>query len=323
MIASEVKKCSKEKATEISGYTYNGAGAETAIEGYSESASTGFDYNNINQLESLTPSGKGEEKLQYLGSGQAKLVGLGTTTLQNSTLGITKQTIEGNASYYARTPGGTLIDERLPGSISYNPVYDAQGDVIGLLNSGGELVQTISYGPYGENAKATKIGEHGVEYSSTNDPLLFQGGYHTAGGNPGVGNVPNGLYHFGERYYDPTTARWTQREPGSENGDTAEQGSYVFAEDDPVNATDLTGRCPFDRNLNATIYFSHKYAYIQICKNGRQVGYEKVPLLRSSRLAGRRVTVDGEMAYELVEEGVKALRKTREVEEAFAPEDTE
>jgi RHS repeat-associated protein len=228
-------ECSNNEKTEISGYTYNGAGEETTIKGYNDPASTGFAYNNLKQLESLTPPGKAEEKLKYLGSGQVKLTGLGTITLQNSALGITRQTSEGNASYYARTPDGTLIDERLPGSISYNPIYDAQGDVIGLLNSTGELVQTIRYGPYGENTNATKIGEHGVEYSPTNDPFLFQGGYHTAGGNPGVGNVPNGLYHFGERYYDPTTGRWTQPDPAS--GMT----NFTFAGDDPINQIDPTG----------------------------------------------------------------------------------
>jgi RHS repeat-associated protein len=233
------EECSKSSSTEISGYTHDGAGDETAITEYDEPkepATTSFGYNNLKQLESLTPPEKGEEKLKYLGSGQAKLTGLGTTTLQNSALGITKQTIGGNASYYARTPGGTLIDERVPGSISYNPIYDAQGDIVGLLNSSGELVQTIRYGPYGENTNATKIGEHGVEYSPTNDPFLFQGGYHIAeGGNAGVGNVPNHLYHFGERDYDPTTGRWTQPDP---QGGLTE---FAFAGDDPVNEVDPSG----------------------------------------------------------------------------------
>jgi RHS repeat-associated protein len=229
-----VKACAEEGAVENAAYAYNGAGDETAITGHHEPENTAFGYNNVNQLEGLTPPGKAEEKLKYLGSGQGKLAGLGTSTLQNSALGITKQTIEGNASYYARTPDGTLIDERLPGSISYNPIYDAQGDIIGLLNTAGELVQTIRYGPYGENANATKIVEHG-EYSPTNDPFMFQGGYHTPGGNAGAGNVPNGLYHFGARYYDPTVARWTQPDPANASPE------FGLENDDPVNEVDPTG----------------------------------------------------------------------------------
>ena len=223
--------CSKLNATEISGYKYDGAGNQTAITGYNDPASTSFAFNNLSQLEGLTPPGKAEEKLKYLGSGQSKLTGLGTTTLQNSTPGTTKQTIEGNASYYARTPDGTLINERLPGATSYNPVYDAQGDVIGLLNSTGALVQTVRYGPYGENTNTSGT----LAYSTTNDPFLFQGGYHTSGGNAGAGNVPNNLYHYGERYYDPTTGRWTQPDPASSTTD------FMFVGDDPVNAVDPSG----------------------------------------------------------------------------------
>jgi hypothetical protein len=52
-------------------------------------------------------------------------------------------------------------------------------------------VQTVRYGPYGENTNTSGT----LAYSTTNDPFLFQGGYHTAGGNTGAGNVPNRLYH--------------------------------------------------------------------------------------------------------------------------------
>jgi RHS repeat-associated protein len=86
-------------------------------------------------------------------------------------------------------------------------------------------VQTVRYGPYGENTNTSGT----VAYSTTNDPFLFQGGYHTAGGNAGTGNVPNGLYHYGARYYDPTIGRWTQPDPA------ASLPEYAFAEDDPVN----------------------------------------------------------------------------------------
>jgi RHS repeat-associated protein len=228
----------EEKAGGIASYSYNGAGDETAITGYSKTeaeSTTSFAYNNGNQLEGLTPFGKGEEKLQYLGSGQGKLVGLGATTLQNSSLGITKQTIEGNASYYARTPEGTLVDERLPGGESYNPVYDAQGDIVGLLNSSGELKQTVRYGPYGQNPKAEEVGEHAAKYNATDDPFLFQGGYHVSGGS-----TASGLYHFGERYYDPTTGRWTQQDPLGQAG-SPEGDLYGFDGDDPANGSDSTG----------------------------------------------------------------------------------
>ncbi len=114
---------------------------------------------------------------------------------------------------------------------SYNPIYDAQGDTIGLLNTSGALVQTLRYSPYGDYTKAAGS----VPYSATNDPFLFQGGYHVAGGNTGSGNVPNNLYHYGARYYDPTAGSWTQPDPAGGGN------AYSFVSADPINETDPTG----------------------------------------------------------------------------------
>jgi RHS repeat-associated protein len=74
-----------------------------------------------------------------------------------------------------------------------------------------------------------------MTYSATADPFMFQGGYHMPGGDAGAGNVPNGLYHFGERYYEPTTGRWTQPDPA---GGLTE---FAFAGDDPMNDFDPSG----------------------------------------------------------------------------------
>ncbi len=221
--------CSESATSEIAGYSYDGAGDEKAITGYSESGSTSVGYNDAQQLEGLTSSGGGEEALTYLTSGQATLASIGASSLENSAIGITNQTNTEGTSYYTRTPEGTMVDERLPGGSDYNPVYDAQGDVIGLLNSSGELVQDIRYGPYGENA----THEGSLKYSTTNDPFLFKGGYHIEQGDPGEGNIPNGLYEFGERYYDPTVGRWTQPGPEGEG--------LGFVACDPVNEADASG----------------------------------------------------------------------------------
>lgn len=221
--------CSKSNSTELANYSYDGTGNETEIDGYNEPEDTPFTYNNLNQLKTITPPSLGEQAVTYIGSGQNNLTSLGTIKLQNSLLGTTKQVNTSGTSYYARTPSGLMIDERLPSGTNYNPIYDTNNDLIGLLNTSGELVQTIRYGPYGENANTTGT----LTYSPTNDPFLYQNGYHLAGGDKGEGNIPNDLYHYGERYYDPTTGRWTQLDP---------QGSgYAFVTDDPVNDVDPSG----------------------------------------------------------------------------------
>ena len=246
--------CTKTGTSEISGYSYDGAGNETAITGYSDPATTGFSYNNLSQLKSLTPPSVAEQIVSYLGSGQNALTGLGSTALQNSRLGLTKQTSEAGTSYYARTASGVMLDERTPGATNYNPIYDVQGTLIGLLSTSGGLVQTLRYGPYGENASASGA----LPYSATNDPFMFQGGYHVAGGNAGAGNVSNGLYHFGARYYDPTSGRWTQQDPVGQAGSVTQANSFGFVGDSPINRLDPAGTRialnPGDRFLSRPNY---------------------------------------------------------------------
>jgi RHS repeat-associated protein len=62
------------------------------------------------------------------------------------------------------------------------------------------------------------------------------------GGNKGLGNVTNGLLHFGQRYYDPTTGRWTQRDPLAQIFSPIQADRYLFAGSDPANDSDPSGR---------------------------------------------------------------------------------
>jgi RHS repeat-associated protein len=221
--------CSKNISTELSAYTYDGAAEQTAITPKSDTSGTAFSYNAASELSSLTPSGSGALGLSYGGTGQDDLTALGSaTTLQNSQLGLTREVSSAGTCYYARTPTGLLIDQRTPTG-HYNPLYDGQGDIIALVNSTGKVERTFRYGPYGENTKSE--GTQTIPY-----PFGYKGGYRTPGGNKGEGNVTNGLYHYGARYYDPTTGRWTQPDPASGTTD------FTFAGDDPINESDPSGR---------------------------------------------------------------------------------
>jgi RHS repeat-associated protein len=90
-------------------------------------------------------------------------------------------------------------------------------------------------GPYGENVKSE--GTQTIPYH-----FGYKGGYRTPGGNKGEGNVTNGLYHFGARYYDPTTGRWTQQDPLGHLGSTTQGNRFLFAGTDPINHGDPNGR---------------------------------------------------------------------------------
>jgi RHS repeat-associated protein len=227
--------CSKSASTELSAYKYDEAGNETAITPKSDTSGTSFEYNAANELSSLTPSGGAAQAISDAGTGQDDLVGIGSAiTIQNSQLGLTREVSSAGTSYYARTPDGLLIDQRTP-SGNYNPLYDAQGDIIALVNPSGKVERTFRYGPYGENIKSE--GTQTIPY-----PFGFKGGYRTPGGNTGKGNVTNSLIHYGQRYYDPTTGRSTQQDPLNAVQSLTRNDRYTYAGDDPVNASDPTGR---------------------------------------------------------------------------------
>ena len=94
--------------------------------------------------------------------------------------------------------------------------------------------RTFRYGPYGENT--TSEGTQTIPY-----PFGYKSGYRMPGGNKGEGNVTNGLYHYGQRYYDPTTGRWTQQDPEDRFGSTTQGDRFLFAGGDPIDQSDPTG----------------------------------------------------------------------------------
>jgi uncharacterized protein RhaS with RHS repeats len=53
--------------------------------------------------------------------------------------------------------------------------------------------------------------------------------------------MPGGLYHFGQRYTDTTTGRWTQQDPLDRPSDLTEGNRYRYTGDDPINNIDATG----------------------------------------------------------------------------------
>jgi RHS repeat-associated protein len=230
--------CTKENSTERSAYTYDGAGEQTAITPKGDTTGTTFAYNAASELSTLTPSGESAFSLSYGGTGQGDLITKGSSTsIENSLLGITRETNGSGAWCFERTPNGLLIDIRTP-TANYNPLYDAQGNIIALVSSTAKVERTFHYGPYGENVKSE---------GTQTIPFVFgyKGGYRMPGGNKGETTVANGLYHYGQRYYDPTTGRWTQLEPQGEG--------YDFAGADPVNLSDPSGQRPQGRKAVPTM----------------------------------------------------------------------
>jgi RHS repeat-associated protein len=113
---------------------------------------------------------------------------------------------------------GLLNHERSPDGKKYYSLFDGLGSIVGMTDSAGNDVNRYDYDPYGNIISQQ-------EQSGLNNPWKFAAGYLDSS---------TGLSKFGTRYYDPTLGRWTQL-------DSAGTG-YVYANDDPVNEVDPSGK---------------------------------------------------------------------------------
>lgn len=57
---------------------------------------------------------------------------------------------------------------------------------------------------------------------------------------------------MGERYYDPRTARWTQKDPLDQSADLREGNGHAYAGADPVNRSDMSG---LDIQFSGSFYY--------------------------------------------------------------------
>jgi RHS repeat-associated protein len=109
------------------------------------------------------------------------------------------------------------------GGQTYYYVSDKQGNVTGLVNSTGALVNRYEYTVFG----APVVVSEGVA-----NPLRFAGGYM---------DLESGLYNNRARFYDAALQRFISEDPVGLAGGL---NPYSYAGNDPVNASDPTGLSP-------------------------------------------------------------------------------
>jgi RHS repeat-associated protein len=200
-------------------FTYDGNGNEL-------SGSAGsLAYNVRDQTTNITPPGGSVVNFAYTGPTQALRTAAGPTSYTNSVLlGVTSETTAGATSYFTRGSDGDLIEERTPNG-TYYYLYDGLGSIVGLTDGNGALANTYKYDPFGNLSAST---------GTVGNPWRFASYYFDSS---------TGLYKVGVRYYDPSLARWTQRDIVDQPLDEHGWNRYVYAGDDPTNLTDPTGLC--------------------------------------------------------------------------------
>lgn len=189
-------------------------------------------YNALNQTAAIDGTADG-----YYGQSQDERISAGGATFQNDILGLSRRSESGQSLYLTRDPTGQLIDQR--GTSNYYPLVDGEGTIIALTDSNGHLANTYTYDPNGNRTSAT---------GGAPSYLGFQGGYQTDGN----------LYHYGARYYNPNSTTFTQPDPLqttqdflSKTGDLRQADRYLYAGDDPINASDPFGLCTAYQYLKA------------------------------------------------------------------------
>ncbi len=248
--------------------TYDNAGNMTS-DGLLAGANK-FAYNVRDQLTSITPHGEAAKQIVSHGTGQADLAAIGSEEVITNILGVGVTGSGESAKYYTRGPEGALLAKRTakgkPSETEYF-VLDPFGSVAMLTSSTG--VQTApASGSYQRDPYGSAVGA---------EPATF--GY-------GTGQIlPGSIVHYGARYYDPMLGGWTQ--PDASEG-------YLYSSDDPINESDSSGLCPFDRYVSSGFVVRGNYTYVDICGTsgrnaGKLVGFVRfrTPLVEAAKSSGR------------------------------------
>jgi RHS repeat-associated protein len=109
------------------------------------------------------------------------------------------------------------------GGTAYYYVKDQLGSVTHLVTNTGSVASQYSYDPYGNRTTVSGTVASDIGYA----------GYF----NHGVSGLEFALH----RAYDPTHARWLNRDPVGEMGGT---NLYAYVGGNPVSYTDSSGLCP-------------------------------------------------------------------------------
>ena len=259
----------KDQLTAYNGtpITYDGSGNPLQYRGMT------FTWQRGRQLQSVTKNGV-TTTFQYDAQGRriSKTTG-GTTTeyyYNGSTLTALKK---GNdLVQFVYSTDGKPAFMRVNGTTEYAYLYNGQGDVTGLVDSGNNEVVSYGYDSWGKVVSTTDIS--GVGIGSLN-PFRYRG-Y--------VYDEETGLYYLFSRYYDPETRRFISPDAiwslSSKEGTLYEMNLYAYCDNNTAVRKDTAGTY-WETFLAATaigaavgagsLYISDVIANIQEGKKGFDV----------------------------------------------------
>ncbi|MFJ2633316.1 RHS repeat-associated core domain-containing protein [Streptomyces sp. NPDC087422] len=217
-----------------SGYTYDAAGNLTKTPSLSS-----VTYNGAGQMTAATTS-TGTGTYTYAGTSQTELTHQTTDTGDNIDYVygrpdgngqpvIEQVTLDAGTAYIDHDPttGQPLVLRTTTGTEAYY-IIDGFGSPVEFINQSTVTSTVYQYDPYGAYQTTTATGS-----AAAQNPYRYVGGTY---------DRTTGWIKYGQRWYNPTTGRFTTQDAHSFLTDPAQGNRYAYAGDDPINNTDPTGK---------------------------------------------------------------------------------
>lgn len=229
------------------GYAYDAAGNLTT-----DPAAGNLTYNKAGQTASRATT----TTYAYAGPGQGELtheVAPPTGTTWDYSYGrassqgvpiLESVTKNGSTAYFANDPTtGTAQEMHLASGQDAYYVRDRQGTVVAMISqaSGGTLLATYAYDPYGTITVTNNIAGSVATVAINTNPYSHTGG---------ITDPSTGWVHHGARYNDTTTGRWTTTDPLTRLANPDNANTYTYAADNPTNSVDPSGRSSYSGCLS-------------------------------------------------------------------------
>ncbi|MBR4209778.1 MAG: RICIN domain-containing protein [Lachnospiraceae bacterium] len=222
----------KDQMTAYNGtsITYDGSGNPLQYRGMT------FTWQRGRYLRTVTKNGI-TTTFQYDAQGRriSKTTG-GTTTeyyYNGSTLTALKK---GNdLVQFVYDASGRPVFMRVNGVAEYAYLYNGQGDVTGLVDSGNNEVVSYEYDSWGKVVSTTDTSGAGI---GSLNPFRYRGYVYDA---------ETGLYFLQARYYDPETIRFVSPDDvaslSSKEGTLYEMNLYAYCDNNAITRLDSHGDC--------------------------------------------------------------------------------
>ncbi|WP_139166341.1 RHS repeat domain-containing protein [Curtobacterium sp. UNCCL20] len=212
------------------GYTYDGVGNLTA------SPSATFTYNGAQQLTSSTKDGV-KTTYDYAGADMSNLLHQSTDggAEYDYTYGTSLRTLEvandGIASMISDPTTGQPLDLQTSDGTTSMWIVDGTGSPAAAIADTGKTAYTVSYDPYGGERIST---DSTASREWQQNPFGFKSGLRSSDAN--------GMTKFGYRWQTSGTGGWLERDTLDVPLSPTNANRYAYAADDPINASDPSGR---------------------------------------------------------------------------------